>query len=289
MNYRHQFHAGNFADVFKHVLLLQLLRALQKKPRGFVYLDTHAGRGTYDLTAASRGASLGRTPEWPDGIGRLWAQSPPAAAVRDYLDLVRRCDAELGGTSEGPRFYPGSPWLAQAVARPQERLVLCEKHPEEVLALAAQFRDTPRTRVQEIDGYVAVRATLPPPERRALVLVDPPYEALDEFAGVARAVGEGLERLANAVFAIWYPLTERAPREELFSALRALPPPPTVAFELAVAGELSALKLRGCGLVVVNPPWRFEADAQPALAALGAAFIQETGGGTRSEWLVPES
>ncbi len=293
MNYRHQFHAGNFADVMKHVLLVQLARALQKKERGLLYLDTHAGRGGYDLAAADKGDSLARKPEWPDGIGRLAARIDMPEAIVDYLALAKEFDArELGGsvvaTGNAPRFYPGSPWFAQRLARPLDRLALVEKQEDEFLALSAAFRDAARTSVHEMDGYTALRAMLPPPERRALVLIDPPFEAQDEFAQIAVALREGLKRFSTGVFAVWYPLTERARVDDFFDAVLALRPPPTLFAELAIAGESSAIRMKGSGLLVINPPWQFDRAAESALAWLAPVLAQTAGGGARVTWLVRE-
>jgi 23S rRNA (adenine2030-N6)-methyltransferase len=147
---------------------------------------------------------------------------------------------------------------------------------------------SPRTTVEERDGYGAVRAWLPPPERRALVLIDPPFEAQDEFAQIASALDEGLRRLRGGVFAVWYPLTERARVDAFFAELLALKPPPTLELELTIAGESSPLKLRGCGLAVINPPWQFDRAAGALLEFLGGALAQAPGGGGRVRWLVPE-
>ncbi|MDB6128667.1 MAG: Ribosomal large subunit methyltransferase [Verrucomicrobia bacterium] len=288
MNYRHHFHAGNFADVMKHVLLVRLILALQKKEKGFLYLDTHAGRGSYDLSSAEKGDTLARKPEFPDGIGRLWnrTDAPPAASA--YLELIRKFDRERGSSGDVPRFYPGSPSIARSLARPQDRLVLYERHAEEAELLDIEFGREPRVQVNALDGYGALRAVLPSPERRALVLVDPPFEAQDEFARVAAAVGEGLARLSSAVIAIWYPLTERARVDAFFAELLALKLPPTLELELMIAGDSSALKLKGCGLVVINPPWMFEREAGEILRWLADALAQEAGGGSRVRWLVAE-
>ncbi|MSU66560.1 MAG: 23S rRNA (adenine(2030)-N(6))-methyltransferase RlmJ [Opitutus sp.] len=285
MNYRHHFHAGNFADVMKHVLLRQLLRALQKKEKGFLYLDTHAGRGDYDLTAATVGDSLARRPEFSDGIGRLLPRADLPPALADYVAAVQEFDRRGGNLTEGPRLYPGSPWLARRLARPQERLVFCEKHPAECAALRDGAGLALRVTVHEMDGYAALRAMLPPLERRALVLIDPPYEAADEQVQIVRALGEALRRMGTGVFAVWYPLTERARVDEFFAALRALKLPPTLAMELAIAGESSAIKMRGCGLVVVNPPWQFDREAEPLLAYMAGVLAQAPGGGSRLEWI----
>ena len=286
MNYRHHFHAGNFADVMKHVLLVQLIRALQKKETGFVYVDTHAGRGSYDLSAAAKGDSRVRNPEWPDGIGRLWAAPELPESVEDYVTLVKQFDHDRGNRDALPRFYPGSPWLARLLARPQDRLALSEKHPEEFTALSEEFRFSPRTTVEEMDGYVAMRAVLPPLERRALTLIDPAYEAQDEFEQTIKALRDGLARLRTGVFALWYPLTSRARVDEFFEQLLLLSPPSTVVLELAIAGEMSAIRMRGCGLAVINPPWKFDDLALSALTALAPILQQGAGGVASKRWLV---
>ena len=288
MNYRHHFHAGNFADVMKHALLGRLVAGLQRKEKGFLYLDTHAGRGSYDLTAAAQGDTLARQSEHPQGIGRLWGRPDLPEGLAEYVALVKRFDREQGNPGEAPRFYPGSPWIARLLARPQERLVLCEKQPAESELLDIGFGREPRVKVLTMDGYAAPRALLPPPERRALILIDPPFEAQDEFARIAAAVGEGLRRRPGAVFAIWYPLTERTRVEAFFGELLALKLPPTLELELTVAGEQSAVKMRGCGLVVINPPWQFDGEARRMLDWLADALAQETGGRAKCRWLVPE-
>ena len=287
MNYRHHFHAGNFADVMKHALIVGLARALQKKEKGFLYLDTHAGRGCYDLEAAATGDSLARKPEWPDGIGRLWAGEAPPAALAEYLDLVRDFDRRQGNLTTVPRFYPGSPALMRMLARPVDRMVWCEKHPTECAALRAVFGGAAGAEVRETDGYAAMRACLPPRERRALVLLDPPYEEADEFAQMTAALREGLRRFPSGVMAAWYPLTERARVEEFLAAVGTLNPTPTLAIELAIAGENAAQKLKGCGLLVLNPPWQFDQLARETGAFLADALAQAPGGGSRVDWVVP--
>lgn len=289
MNYRHQYHAGNFADVMKHVLLVQLVRAMQRKEKGFLYLDTHAGRGSYDLTVAAQGDTRQREPEWPAGIGRLWNAAPLPAVLAEYVAVVRDFDLRRSNREAAPRYYPGSPALVAALAREQDRLVLCERHPEEAAALTNEMSYARRTTVQTMDGYSAPRAVLPPPEKRALVLIDPPFEAQDEFVRIVTAVEQGLARLPAGVFAIWYPLTERARIEGFAAQLRRLALPPTAVFELTIAGETSGLKMRGCGLVVINPPWQFEPAVMPALHDLAELLQQESGAAAQCHWLVPES
>ncbi|MEO6876083.1 MAG: 23S rRNA (adenine(2030)-N(6))-methyltransferase RlmJ [Opitutaceae bacterium] len=288
MNYRHHFHAGNFADVMKHALLVRLVAALQKKEKGFLYLDTHSGRGSYDLAVSEQGDSLARQPEYPNGIGRLWARTDLPEALAGYVGLVKKFDADRGNQTEQPRFYPGSPWIARLLARPQDRLVLCEKHPEEFERLDIALAREPKVSIQERDGYGAPKAMLPPPEKRALILMDPPFEAGDEFARMVKAVDEGLQRFPSGVFALWYPLTERARVDAFFDGLIGLKLPPTLALELMVAGEASALKMQGCGLVIINPPWQFDREAEPMLEWLAGALEQERGAQAWGRWLMPE-
>jgi 23S rRNA (adenine2030-N6)-methyltransferase len=287
MNYRHQFHAGNFADVLKHVLLVELVRALQRKEKGFVFLDTHAGRGRYDLAAAATGDSLVRQPEWPEGVGRIWRGTALPDAIAAYLALVRAHDRSCGNISDGPRFYPGSPLLVAALARPVDRLVLCELNPAECDALRGVMAPVRRCEVRCADGYTEVAAVLPPLERRALVLIDPPYEVQDEFPRASAAVKEGLRRLAGGVFALWYPLTGRARADDLPGALREFAPAPVLSVELSIAAVGSGPRLSGCGLAVVNPPWRFVDTAREIAGCLPRLLAPGSGGDARVEWLVP--
>lgn len=294
MNYRHQYHAGNFADVLKHTLLGTLIRGLQRKDKGFLYLDTHAGRGRYDLAAAARGDSLERRPEWPEGIGRLWSRTDLPTAVAEYVGAVRAFDARNRTAAEAaeasvPRFYPGSPWLAQALARPQDRLALCEKHPEERAALRDELDFDRRVLLTEPDGYTAIRAFLPPPERRALVLIDPPFEDAGEHRAITEALREGLRRMPGATFAVWYPLTERARADAFLDGLVALRPPPTWTAELSVFGPDSPVKMKGCGLVVINPPWQTDRTAAELVPWLADVLAQGPGASAGLHWLVPEA
>ncbi len=310
MNYRHQFHAGNFADVLKHALLVRLARALQRKPGGLLLLDTHAGRGGHDLAIAAHGDTLPRAPEWPDGIGRLWAREDLPAELTEYLAFAKKFDAETGGgaldaglgetrrlrepdpggapvSPSTPRYYPGSPWLLRELARPQDRVALCELHPEEFAALRAELGGARRVSAQMLDGYTAVRAMLPPPERRALTLIDPPFEAQDEFEKITGALNDGLRRLPGGTFAVWYPLTERARTEEFFARLDEIGLPPAFTAELTV--NPAAAKMRGCGLLVVNPPWQFDREARALAEWLVGALAQGPGAAAELRWMVPET
>ncbi len=296
MNYRHHYHAGNFADVAKHAILLALVSGMQRKEKGFLFLDTHAGRGGYDLSAAARGDSLERAAEWPHGWGRIdeVVTAPAAtvpAAVRRYVEAVRnfaQAERASGGTAGGGRPYPGSPALVTAMLRPQDRAMLCELHAAEAEGLRERLGGRRGVRVEVRDGYEAVRACLPPLERRALVLIDPPYEAENEAERVAAALREGLRRLPGGTFAVWYPLTARAGAPGFLRLTAVADFPPAWTAELSVAGEAAGLKMRGAGLLVVNPPWRVEAEIEPMMAWLGEVLAQAPGGSGELRWLVPE-
>lgn len=288
MNYRHHYHAGNFADVFKHVLLLQLIQAMQRKEKGFLYLDTHAGRGGYDLSMPSvlpDGRS--REPEFPAGIGRFWGATGLPAALNDYLALVRRFNDRHGATGDELKFYPGSPWIAKLLLRPQDRLVLCELRPDDAEALDFEFAREARVKVEVIDGYTGLKAMLPPAEKRALVLIDPPFETKKEFADIARGLRDALKRLPGAVIAVWYPITERARTEEFHHALLDLATPALFA-ELTIAGPDSLLKMKGCGLLILNPPWQIDREIRAVLPALRERLRVEAGASAVCDWLVPD-
>ncbi len=286
MNYRHHFHAGNFADVMKHALLVQLVRALQRKPGGFLYLDTHAGAGSYDLARARQGASHARQPEHPDGIGRLWARDDLPLGLDEYVGLVRRFDPR-NADAAAPRVYPGSPWFVRKLARPQDRMALCEREAGEHLALTRSFAQEERVSIHGTDGYVALRGMLPPPEKRALALVDPPFESQDEIKEIVGALGEALRRFPTGVYAIWYPLTGRVKAAALFDGLRDLPLlPPTLVADLIVDPE--SARMTGCGLVVLNPPFEFDHEAESILRYLARALAQTRGASATVRWLATE-
>lgn len=256
MNYRHAFHAGNFADCHKHALLVWLLRALARKDSPFRVLDTHAGIGAYDLEAEE----AQRTGEWRRGIGRLLDATDPAPALADYVALVRAAGA--------PRAYPGSPALARALLRPQDRLALVELHPEDHATLKARFRGDPQVAVHRRDAWEALRALTPFPERRGLVLLDPPFEQEGEFERMAAAMAELRRRFRAGVLAAWYPIKHRAPVRAFHDAVRAAGVRDAVATELWLREPTDPQRLNGSGLLVVNPPYRFEPEAEAILDAL---------------------
>jgi 23S rRNA (adenine2030-N6)-methyltransferase len=272
MKYRHAFHAGNFADVHKHITLLCLIDALQRKPGGFLCLDTHAGAGLYAL----QGAAARKTREAAAGIGRLDAAAAAAPEIRDYLELVGRIRAAAGD----PELYPGSPVLAARRLRAQDRLVAVESDAVDAAALAECLAAQSRVRIERADGFAALKANLPPVERRGVVLLDPPYEeTAADFARVAGAFTEGLRRFESGVFCAWYPIKDRRTTDRWRARLAA-----SVARELLCA-ELwrhptdSAAGLNGSGLLVANPPWQVAERMREWLPELAALLqVGPTGG-----------
>jgi 23S rRNA (adenine2030-N6)-methyltransferase len=260
MNYRHAFHAGGFADVVKHALLVQLILHLRKKETPFCVLDTHAGVGRYDLAADE----AARTGEAEDGVLRLiGSDTPPAPALADYLDCLKSANPSWPAL----RIYPGSPAIARAMLRPQDRLVAVELHPEDSRALKRVFAGDRQVSVHEGDGYLALRAHLPPRERRGLVLIDPPYEDRDEFKTLAKALPEAIARFRTGIFAIWYPIKDTGTVARFHAELAALGRP-TLAAEFLRFRPDDPTRLNGTGLAIVNPPWQFDAAAREMLAAL---------------------
>lgn len=251
MNYRHAFHAGNFADCVKHALLAALVGALQRKPAPIFMLDTHAGAGRYDLSADP----AQRTGEWRGGIGRLLDDPPKELA--DYIGLVRRVG-----------LYPGSPYLLRSLLRPDDRLACCELHPDDHTTLRRLFAGDTAVAVHHRDGWEAPGALLPPKQRRGLVLIDPPYEAADEFDRLVHGLRTGHTRFRTGVFAAWYPIKHRAPVRDFHAALLASGIRDIVAAELMLREPTDPARLNGCGVLVINPPYRFETEAAPILAAL---------------------
>jgi 23S rRNA (adenine2030-N6)-methyltransferase len=283
MNYRHDFHAGNFADVVKHVVLLLLVEHLKKKPAPFLYIDTHAGAGTYDLSHAP----AQRSGEYRAGIARLLgapiASLPPEVA--EYVRLVR----ESAGAGHSPiTAYPGSPMIVRALRRAGDRMVLVEKHPRDAAHLNETFTKQKRVAVIEGDGYQALRAHLPPAEHRSLVLIDPPYESEREFDDVLNALRDAHERWPAGVCCVWYPITSRAGVEAFRRNLRSSGIRKVLDVTLSVLPADSPLGMPGCGLVIVNPPWQLDERLGVLLPALHRLLAVEGAGSASVEWLVPE-
>jgi len=281
MNYRHAFHAGNHADVLKHVALLAVCDALAAKPAAMFALDTHAGAGVYALT----GDEAARTREADDGIARLLAAAPAEPLVARYLDAVATCRA-----THGEDAYPGSPWLFAHALRAQDRIAYCELRAEEAAVLRRALADDPRVAVHARDGYAAIDALLPPKAEgmrigRGLVLIDPPYETqLAEFDTALAAIRRGLARWPQACWMLWYPIKRRSALQPFYRSAAALEAKSALVCELLVRPHDSPLRMNGSGLLLVNAPWRIEARLEPALEVL-RRVLGDAGGSARMDWL----
>ena len=281
MNYRHAFHAGNFADVVKHVALVALLEALKQKDAPYTYFESHAGAGRYDLHAEE----ARRTGEHRDGVSRLLAATRLPAVLHVYLNLVRSLAPPIDGTLAA---YPGSPLIASLLSRPEDRLVLCELQEEETNSLRRLFQGDRRVSIHRRDGYEALGAVLPPTPRRGLALIDPPFEAQQlEFDAIAEALERAHARWKTGVYAIWYPIKLRQHVAPFHRFLRSSGFSKVLVAELCVHPDNSALRLNGCGVAIVNAPYRIDRTLDEALRALLPLLAQGRFGSQRVEWLVP--
>lgn len=277
--YRHLFHAGNFSDVFKHALLVRLLLALGRKDKPFCYLDTHAGLGHYDLSHPW----AQKLAEWREGIGRLWERRDIPEALAPYLEAVR---------AENPdgnlRFYPGSPRIARRLLRPGDRMLLTELNEKDCFELEALFTGDRQVKVRRLDGYQGLKAFLPPQERRGLVLVDSSFDRAREFDRLTEALALAHQRWATGLFAFWYPLMEPPAMRKFEQDIIATGIRKILKLELSVLPENWSGSLRGCGMLVVNPPWGFGEEAAPMLDWLWRTLSQQGQGSHGVSWLAPE-
>lgn len=283
MNYRHAFHAGSFADVFKHAVLCLILQHLRGKDTAFRVIDTHAGAGVYDLTGpeASRGG------EWKNGIGKLREAKlaeKTAALLKPYLEVI-------GALNDNDRLtaYPGSPAVVRAWLRPQDRLIACELEPKAFAALKAAMQRDTRIKCLGMDGWTALKAYLPPKERRGLVLVDPPFERDDEFRRLADAFAEAYRKWPTGIYALWYPIKGRSEPDAFAKRLRRLGIPKILRAELIVSPLRDPTRLNGSGLVLVNPPWTLESELKTLLPALLRVLAREGEGRFTLDWLSSEA
>lgn len=278
MNYRHLFHAGNFADVFKHVVLAQILKALQRKDKGLAYVETHAGAGRYDL----RASEAQQSEEYRNGVARLWEGSP-LEGFDDYLNAVRAANPD--GTL---RYYPGSPAIARYLLRPQDRMYLAELSPEACAELQQELNGDKRVRIRCADGYAALKGWLPPPARRGVVLIDPPYERPEEWERLGEVLRFAAERWPQGTWAIWYPLKAGTPLNRFKAGLENTDLRNLLSAELAIWPLDAPFRLNGCGMLFYNPPWRLDEELRPRLDVLAGRLGQGPKSGARIHWIVPE-
>lgn len=271
MNYRHAYHAGNFADVMKHAVLALAIEALKRKDTPFFVLDTHAGLGAYDLEAPQ----AGKTGEYMGGIAKVLDAPQPPPGLEPYLALVRSWNA-----SGELRRYPGSPELVRGMMRPQDRMALVELHPEDVEVLRSRFHGDRRVGVHHLDGYTAARGLLPPAEHRGLVLMDPPFEVKDEFDRLLAALRRARRLWPTGIYVAWYPIKGREPVERFHREIAAQGGPETLAAELMLRPADDPFRLNGSGLLIVNPPWRLAETMAEMLPWLAAVMAPGTGSAT---------
>lgn len=278
LSYRHSFHAGNHADVLKHIVQSLILNALQQKETPFVYHDTHSGVGRYDLTHEWSE----KTGEYKQGIGRLWQQTDTPVAIDSYLDAVKALNQ-----GEELRYYPGSPRIARAHLRAQDRMVLSELHPSDYPLLEQEFARDRQVAIYKQDGFARLKASLPPKERRGLVLIDPPYELAKEYRDVVQAIAQSHKRWSTGIYAIWYPVVNRCDIEDMLEGLTNLGIRKILQIELGVAPDTNQRGMTASGMIVINPPWKLESEMQTILPFLKQAIAPATGH-FKVEWVVPE-
>jgi 23S rRNA (adenine2030-N6)-methyltransferase len=267
MNYRHAFHAGGFADVIKHIVLVRILLYLHEKPAAFRVIDTHAGAGRYDLTSeeARRGG------EWLTGIARIMQarfSEKALSLLKPYLDIVRAFNPQGALTA-----YPGSPLISRALLRPQDRLTACEVEPNARKHLIDALRRDTQARVVDLDGWMALPAFVPPNERRGLVLVDPPFEARDEFERMAAGFEEAFAKWPTGSYLLWYPAKSRRAADGLAQRVAAIAGTTTsggkcLRLEFSVAPQTAGAALASAGVLIVNPPWTLQGELKAILPEL---------------------
>ncbi|MBF0353992.1 MAG: 23S rRNA (adenine(2030)-N(6))-methyltransferase RlmJ [Alphaproteobacteria bacterium] len=278
MNYRHAFHAGNFADVVKHAVLTLLVRLLQKKETPVALIDSHAGIGRYDLWTAAPN----KTDEYKDGIGRLWGLSAPPEDLAPYLSIVSAMNGEH------LRHYPGSPYLLRQLMRPQDRLILAEKHPEDAQALKALFHADRQVAVHDMDGWHALKAFLPPSEKRGLALIDPPFEERGEYERLGNALIKTHRRWPQGVLMGWHPIKEMEAVEGLYEMLRQSQIPGILAVRHLLGGSFDPNNLNGSGLILLNPPYTSEERLARMLPFLAEILAKGAGAEAQLDWIAKD-
>lgn len=277
LSYRHAFHAGNHADVLKHFVEVQLLRYLAQKDKPFWYIDTHAGAGCYELDSGYATQNA----EYESGIARLWERGDLPAPLADYVALVKAINPDGQMT-----LYPGSPLVASELLREQDRMRLYELHPTDSELLQQNFAGfDSQILMQTADGFGALKALLPPPPRRALVLIDPPYEDKQDYQRVITALREGLKRFASGVYAVWYPQLQRSEARQLPEQLKQLPVKSWLHVALSVQGpSAEGFGMHGSGMFVLNPPWNLHAVLQQVMPYLVEHLGQDAQAGYTLEY-----
>ncbi|WP_198684241.1 23S rRNA (adenine(2030)-N(6))-methyltransferase RlmJ [Pasteurella multocida] len=280
LSYRHSFHAGNHADVLKHLVLMLIIENLQQKEKGFYYLDTHAGVGRYRLFSEE----AEKTAEFEQGIARLWQRDDLPEEVARYIKLIKQVN--YGG--KALRYYAGSPLIAAKMLRSQDRALLTELHPSDYPLLRNNFKEFDNVTTKRYNGFQQLKATLPPKERRGLVLIDPPYELKEDYDLVVNAIEEGYKRFATAIYAIWYPVVLRQQTKRILKGLEKTGIRKILQIELAVRPDSDQRGMTASGMIVINPPWTLTQQMQNILPYLTNVLVPEGTGSWTVKWVTPE-
>ncbi|HDR1051842.1 TPA: 23S rRNA (adenine(2030)-N(6))-methyltransferase RlmJ [Pasteurella multocida] len=280
LSYRHSFHAGNHADVLKHLVLMLIIENLQQKEKGFYYLDTHAGVGRYRLFSEE----AEKTTEFEQGIARLWQRDDLPEEVARYIKLIKQVN--YGG--KALRYYAGSPLIAAKMLRPQDRALLTELHPSDFPLLRNNFKEFDNVTTKRDNGFQQLKATLPPKERRGLVLIDPPYELKEDYDLVVNAIEEGYKRFATGIYAIWYPVVLRQQTKRILKGLEKTGIRKILQIELAVRPDSDQRGMTASGMIVINPPWTLTQQMQNILPYLTNVLVPEGTGSWTVKWVTPE-
>ncbi|MBS9429276.1 23S rRNA (adenine(2030)-N(6))-methyltransferase RlmJ [Photorhabdus luminescens] len=279
LSYRHSFHAGNHADVLKHTVQSLIIESLKEKEKPFLYLDTHAGAGRYQLSSEH----AERTGEYLEGIARVWQREDLPQELNAYISTVAALNQ-----SGNLRYYPGSPFIARHLLRQDDRFNLTELHPSDFPLLRNEFSRDNRARVVREDGYQQLKSQLPPPSRRGFILIDPPYELKSDYQAVVQAIQEGYKRFATGVYALWYPVVLRQQIKRLVKELEATGIRRILQIELAVRPDSDQRGMTASGMIVINPPWKLEQQMKSVLPWLHQVLVPEGIGHTLVKWVVPE-
>jgi len=279
LSYRHSFHAGNFADVLKHTVQSLIIESLKQKPKPFVYHDTHSAAGRYDL----RDAKSEKTGEYKEGIARLWHREDLPSSMQPYIDTV-----EALNPNGDLIYYPGSPMVAWQLMERENRLELTELHPTDIELLRQEFAGERKVRIQKIDGYKGLNGMLPPAQRRALVLIDPPYELKTEHDDAINGIVASHQRFATGIYALWYPVVSRAQVTRFCEKFAEQGIKKILRIELCVKADTTEFGMTGSGMIIVNPPWKLEQQMQELLPWLTEQLKQDDSAHYTLEWLVEE-
>ncbi|KLU14854.1 MULTISPECIES: 23S rRNA (adenine(2030)-N(6))-methyltransferase RlmJ [Xenorhabdus] len=279
LSYRHCFHAGNHADVLKHVVQSLIIESLKVKEKPFLYLDTHAGSGRYHLS----GERAERTGEYLDGIARIWQRDDIPEELAAYMDVVKMLNPQ-----GSLRYYPGSPLIARHLLREHDELNLSELHPSDFPLLRTEFSRDRRARVLREDGFQQLKSKLPPKSRRGFVLIDPSYELKSDYQNVVQGIQEGYKRFATGTYALWYPVVLRQQIKRLVKGLEAAGIRKILQIELGVRPDSDQRGMTASGMIVINPPWKLEQQMKAVLPWLHQVLVPEGTGHTSVEWIVSE-